>query len=44
MKMNKKYVAPEIDMVLLNAMDVITLSGSDGDDDWKDDPFAPLGM
>ena len=39
MKMNKKYVAPEIDMVLLNAMDVITASGSDGDDDWADDPF-----
>jgi len=42
MKMNKKYVAPEIDMVLLNAMDVIT--ASDGYDNFEDDPFAPLSM
>jgi len=38
----KKYVAPEIDMVLLNAMDVIT--ASDGYDNFEDDPFAPLSM
>ena len=40
MKMNKKYVAPEIDMVLLNAMDVVT--ASDGYDNFEDDDFAPL--
>ncbi len=42
MKMNKKYVAPEFDMVLLNAMDVIT--ASDGYDNFEDDPFAPLSF
>lgn len=42
MKMNKKYVAPEIDMVLLNAMDVVT--ASDGYDNFENDPFAPLSF
>ena len=37
MNMNKKYVAPEIDMVLLNAMDIVTLS--DGEDNYEYDPF-----
>ena len=39
MKMNNQYVAPEIDMVLLNAMDVVT--ASDGFDNFEDDPFGP---
>ena len=42
MNMNKKYVAPEIDMVLLNAMDVVT--ASDGYDNFENDPFAPLSF
>ena len=40
--MKKEYVAPEIDMVLLNALDVVT--ASDGYDNFEDDPFAPLSI
>ena len=40
--MKKEYIAPQIDTVLLNAMDVIT--ASDGYDNFEDDPFAPLSM
>ena len=40
--MKKEYVAPEIDMVLLNALDVVT--ASDGYDNFEEDPFAPLSI
>ena len=36
-KMNKEYVSPQVDMVLLNAIDVVT--ASDGYDNYEDDPF-----
>ena len=42
MKMKKEYFAPEMDMQLLSACDVVT--ASDGKDNYEDDPFAPLGM
>ena len=42
MKMNKKYVAPKIDTVLLNTMDVVT--ASDGYDNYEEDAFAPLSF
>ena len=40
--MKKEYIVPQIDMVLLNAMDVVT--ASDGYDNFENDPFAPLGL
>ena len=40
--MKKEYVAPEIDTVLLKAIDVVT--ASDGYDNFEEDPFAPLSF
>lgn len=40
--MKKEYVAPDIETVLLNALDVVT--ASDGFDNFEDDPFAPLSI
>ena len=40
--MKKEYIAPQIDTVLLNTMDVVT--ASDGYDNFEDDPFAPLSF
>lgn len=37
MTKKNKYVAPQIDMVILNAMGVVT--ASDGFDNYEDDPF-----
>ena len=39
--MKKEYIAPQIDTVLLNAIDVVTIS-DDGYDNYLSDPFEPL--
>ena len=35
----KAYLSAEIKIVPLNAGDLLTTSGNDGFDNWKDDPF-----
>ena len=42
MNMDKKYIAPQIDVVLLKAIDVVT--ASDGYDNYEDDAFNPLSL
>ena len=40
--MKKEYIGPQIDMILLKAIDVVT--ASDGYDNFESDPFDPLGI